>query len=75
MRKIVARAREVQLDRYRENGQQFNSELKPGQIGRFCPLTPEASRMLEQAYSAEAECAGLSQGPESCPHDCGYGAV
>ncbi len=52
MRKIVARAREVQLDRYRENGQQFNSELKPGQIGRFCPLTPEASRMLEQAYTA-----------------------
>ncbi len=52
MRQIVARAREVQLDRYRESGQQFNSELKPGQIGKFCPLTPEASRMLEQAYTA-----------------------
>lgn len=52
MKRIVARAREVQAQRYQKDGPKFNSELKPAEIRRYCSLTPEASRMMEQAYAA-----------------------
>ena len=50
MRLTVARAREAQEERYRGSVQNFNSELKAGQMEKFCPMTPEASRMMAQAY-------------------------
>ena len=49
-RLTVARAREAQEERYRGSVQKFNSELKAGQMEKFCPMTPEASRMMAQAY-------------------------
>lgn len=50
MRQTVARAREIQEDRYRGSSMKFNGELKASQIEKFCPLTAEASRMMAQAY-------------------------
>ena len=52
MRRIVACAREAQQERYSGSRQRFNNELTAAQIEKFCPLTPEASRMMEKAYDS-----------------------
>ena len=52
MRQIVVCARQMQEERYRGSVVRFNSELKAGQIEKYCPLTPEASRMMAQAYDS-----------------------
>lgn len=50
MRRQVEAARAFQQERYEKERVVFNSELKPGQIERFCPMTKEAERLLERAY-------------------------
>lgn len=50
MKAVVLRVREIQSERYRGSTIRFNGELGPERIREICSLTPEAARMMEQAY-------------------------
>lgn len=51
MQAQVIRAAELQRERYRKEGWLFNSELKPEALERYCPLTDEAERFMQHAFS------------------------
>ena len=50
MRRRVTAAFEIQRERFRGTGLVSNSEIPPGKLERFCPLTKEANRLLESAF-------------------------
>lgn len=49
MKEMVMRARLAQRERYRSPGK-VNAGLAPKEIGAYCPLDEECSRLLERAY-------------------------
>ena len=51
MKRMVSRAFVRQQERYRNTEIRFNSELPASRVRQFCTLTPEASRLLESAFS------------------------
>lgn len=51
MRRQVVKTQKIQKERYRELGIVFNSELSPGQLDTFCPMTEAARRLLERTFS------------------------
>ncbi len=50
MRSQVIRTQEIQKVRYSKETFLFNSELPPGKMDIYCPMTPQASRLLEMVY-------------------------
>jgi len=50
IRERVERARAVQLNRYKDMGFSFNSELKASLIPEFCPLGNEEKELMEKAF-------------------------
>ncbi len=51
MKKMVAKAFARQQDRYAGTNIRFNSELSAADVKEHCTLTPEAGRLLEQAFA------------------------
>ncbi len=49
IRKRVAKARELQLIRYKDDGIFTNSELNPKLIRKYCKISPEVKAMLKNA--------------------------
>ncbi len=49
VRRRVAKAREIQLLRYKNEGIFTNSELNPKLIKKYCKITPDVKKMLESA--------------------------
>ena len=52
MREKVLAAYQIQKERYAAERFRFNSEIPPDSIDRYCPRTPEARRMLKQAFES-----------------------
>lgn len=50
MRQEVEAARQLQLERYRNEDISYNSQLTPGLIKKYCPLDKETKKLLEQAF-------------------------
>ncbi|EJW14519.1 hypothetical protein PAV_13c01380 [Paenibacillus alvei DSM 29] len=50
MRRQVMHAQLVQAKRYQDIGIQFNSELSGSYLKKFCSMSDNARRMLQQAY-------------------------
>lgn len=50
MRRQVVAAQQIQKKRYKDMGIVFNSELNPGQLEQFCPMTDAAKKLLERAF-------------------------
>ncbi|SMP47137.1 YifB family Mg chelatase-like AAA ATPase [Anoxynatronum buryatiense] len=50
VREKVRKAREIQRQRYRKASCYTNSGLKPAQINQYCPLEPDAEKMMKQAF-------------------------
>ena len=49
VRQRVAKARKIQLSRYEGEGIFTNSELNPKLIKKYCKITPDVKKMLENA--------------------------
>ncbi|MEW6744328.1 MAG: ATP-binding protein [Planctomycetota bacterium] len=67
-RTVVARAREIQAERYRAETFSFNSELPVGLLRRYAPLSPEALRPLWLAMKATGLSARLRAHRAHRPH-------
>lgn len=52
IRKRVNAARQIQRQRYHEEGIYFNAQLSNAQIARYCPLDEYAEGLLQQAFSS-----------------------
>ena len=52
IRERVTKAREIQQKRFAGTAFHCNRELGHGEIGKFCPLTKEAEKLLEEAFAA-----------------------
>ncbi len=52
IRERVNRARELQRERYREEGIFSNARLTPAMMEKYCALGEEESRMMKQAFEA-----------------------
>ena len=50
IRKRVTKAREIQLERYKEHNIYCNAKLTPALTKKYCVLTPEADKLLEMVY-------------------------
>lgn len=50
IRQRVMQARKIQERRYAKIGHQFNAELTPGEIRRFCVLGTKEQRFMEQIF-------------------------
>lgn len=50
IRKRVMMAREIQLNRYKEEGFSFNSQLTPKTMNKYCKLGEEEHLLLENAF-------------------------
>jgi magnesium chelatase family protein len=50
MRQEVEAARQIQLERYRDEEISYNSQLTPGLIKKYCPLDRETKNLLETAF-------------------------
>lgn len=50
MREGVEKARIMQLERFRDEPVDFNSQMNNELIRKYCPLSPEAEKMLSLAY-------------------------
>lgn len=46
----VKRVQDIQKTRYKNSGIRYNSRIPSGEIERFCPMEPEAERMLAEAF-------------------------
>lgn len=49
LRKRVEQAREIQQDRFKENGFLCNSEMGPAEVWKYCPLDDTAKGLLQAA--------------------------
>ncbi len=50
IRRRVVKAKQIQIERYKNENIISNSELTPDLVKRFCNIDSESSRLLEQAY-------------------------
>ena len=50
MKRDVEKARTVQLERYENEEIFFNSQLTPGMIGHYCPLSGKEKKFMAEAY-------------------------
>lgn len=50
IRSRVEAARQIQSERYKDCGWQFNSQLGTAALGSFCPLGSRERRIMEQAF-------------------------
>jgi magnesium chelatase family protein len=50
IRERVIKARNIQQERYKEEGITKNADLSSPQVKKFCPLTPEAEDFLKQSF-------------------------
>lgn len=50
MRQEVEAARQIQLERYRDEEISYNSQLTPGLIKKYCVLDRETKKLLETAF-------------------------
>ena len=50
VRARVTRAREMQSERYKDDGILFNSQLNTAQMRKYCRMEPEAEEVLHMAY-------------------------
>lgn len=50
IRNRVSRAREIQRQRFKGTGIKCNSQITPGKLGEFCPMSDEASQLLKMAF-------------------------
>ncbi|MCM1128045.1 MAG: YifB family Mg chelatase-like AAA ATPase [Lachnospiraceae bacterium] len=50
MRKKVMEAREVQKERYQGTSYQFNADLKPGDVEKYCILGSKEKKMVEKLW-------------------------
>jgi len=50
MRQEVEAARQIQLERYKEEEISYNSQLTPGLIKKYCPLDKETKQLMETAF-------------------------
>ena len=50
MQQKATEAAKIQVARYRQETIHFNSELKAGQIGKYCVLEKAAEELLEDAF-------------------------
>lgn len=51
IRRRVEAAQMLQKDRYAGTKLQFNSDLSPGDIARYCPLTTEGQQLMEKVFN------------------------
>ncbi len=51
LRQQVIKAHSIQRKRYGNGGILFNSDLKGRDVDRYCPVTPDARKMIEQAFT------------------------
>ena len=52
MKGLVEKAHQIQRQRYRETPYRYNSQLPPGELGRFISLGKKEKEYLQQAYTA-----------------------
>lgn len=52
IRAKVVRAHEIQQERFMGTGIRFNSEIPSAKIEEYCPLDPEAGKIMENAFSS-----------------------
>lgn len=52
IRHRVGRARGVQLERFRQEGIYCNAQMGEAHLKRYCPLTPEARALLQEALKS-----------------------
>lgn len=50
IRKRIIKAREIQRERYKEDGILFNGELSPKQIEKYIKLNADSERIIREAY-------------------------
>lgn len=50
IRQRVVAARKMQLERYREEGISKNADLTSPLVKKYCPLSPEAEKLLRQSF-------------------------
>lgn len=50
----IVKARNIQMNRFKDRGILYNSEMKEGDIDRFCYMDSEGREMLEKAYEKYA---------------------
>lgn len=51
IRQRVRRAREIQLERYKDENILFNSQLKPHQKVKYCALSPDGMQVIEEYFN------------------------
>jgi magnesium chelatase family protein len=52
VKKRVERVKAVQLDRFKNEGILFNSQMKQRHIKRYCSMTPKAEALMENAFKS-----------------------
>ncbi|PKM83631.1 MAG: magnesium chelatase, partial [Firmicutes bacterium HGW-Firmicutes-13] len=52
IRERVTRAREIQNQRYKNQGIYYNSQMKPAHIKKYCSLDHQSQNILKQAFNA-----------------------
>ena len=52
MKGLVEKAHQIQRQRYRETPYRYNSQLPPGELGRFISLGRKEKEYMQQAYTA-----------------------
>lgn len=52
IRDRVMRARTIQTERFRDTGLRFNSDMKAGDVERYCKLGGKEQRFMEQMFAA-----------------------
>ena len=60
MRDAVLKARKIQHERYQGENVEYNSQLNGEQLYRFCQMSPEAKKVLKEAYE------NLNLTPRTC---------
>lgn len=50
IRERVQRVHKIQKQRFRGESCSYNGRIEPGQLSRYCPMTPGAKEQLAQAY-------------------------
>ncbi|MEZ0537979.1 YifB family Mg chelatase-like AAA ATPase [Caldicellulosiruptoraceae bacterium PP1] len=50
MRENILKAREIQLERFKNAGINFNSQMKPSQINKYCRLNSKEKELMENAF-------------------------
>lgn len=53
LREKVMGAQNIQQERYKESGIQFNSQLDGRHVGAYCPMTRDAQQWMERLYTKQ----------------------